>query len=62
MASSSSTDNFGFELLNKLVDSQLKKKEDVIILVSHWYFVKVGFRCIGLGDSVCYYFLLSNFP
>lgn len=48
---SCSTENFGFELMMKLVDHQLKKKEDVIILFTHWYLVKVGFRCIGLGDK-----------
>ncbi|XP_033209628.1 proteasome inhibitor PI31 subunit [Belonocnema kinseyi] len=42
---------FGFELLNKIYDSQVTKKEDVLILFVHWYFIKNGFRCIGLGDS-----------
>ncbi|XP_012274736.1 proteasome inhibitor PI31 subunit [Orussus abietinus] len=42
---------FGFELLNKLVENQLQKKEDIIILFVHWYFVKNGFKCIGTGDS-----------
>ncbi|XP_043287843.1 proteasome inhibitor PI31 subunit [Venturia canescens] len=44
-------DYFGFELLNKIVEASLSKKEDVIILFTHWYFVKNGFKCIGLGDS-----------
>ncbi|XP_015110582.1 proteasome inhibitor PI31 subunit [Diachasma alloeum] len=42
---------FGFEILNKLVEEQVHKKEDVIILFAHWFLVKNGFRCIGLGDS-----------
>ncbi|XP_008556311.1 proteasome inhibitor PI31 subunit [Microplitis demolitor] len=44
-------DYFGFELLNKLVDNKLNKKEDVLILFAHWFFIKNGFKCIGLGDS-----------
>lgn len=43
---------FGFELLNKLYDTQVTKKEDILILFVHWYCIKNGFRCIGLGDSV----------
>lgn len=42
---------FGFELLNKLYDTQIAKKEDILILFVHWYCIKNGFRCIGLGDS-----------
>lgn len=43
---------FGFELLYKSVENQLNKKEDVLIALVHWYFVKTGFRCLGTGDSV----------
>ncbi|XP_011311185.1 proteasome inhibitor PI31 subunit [Fopius arisanus] len=46
-----SNDYFGFEILSKLVEEQVHKKEDVIILFAHWFLVKNGFRCIGLGDS-----------
>lgn len=42
---------FGFELLQKLTDNEICKKEDVIILFVHWYIIKCGFKCIGLGDS-----------
>ncbi|KAK2582246.1 hypothetical protein KPH14_004592 [Odynerus spinipes] len=42
---------FGFELLLKLTDNDICKKEDVIILFVHWYIIKCGFKCIGLGDS-----------
>ncbi|XP_076246437.1 proteasome inhibitor 31 kDa [Calliopsis andreniformis] len=45
---------FGFEILQTLYDSQLTKKEDVLILFVHWYLLKNGFRCIGLGDSKAY--------
>lgn len=46
---------FGFELLNKLYDTQIAKKEDILILFVHWYCIKNGFRCIGLGDSVSFH-------
>lgn len=42
---------FGFELLQKLHHDEIHKKEDVIILFIHWYLVKCGFRCIGIGDK-----------
>ncbi|KAF7994031.1 hypothetical protein HCN44_011300 [Aphidius gifuensis] len=48
---SGSTQDFGFELMMKIVDHQLTKKEDTIILFSHWYLIKVGYRCIGPGDK-----------
>ncbi|XP_046825420.1 proteasome inhibitor PI31 subunit [Vespa crabro] len=41
---------FGFELLQKLVDNDICKKEDVIILFVHWYIIKCGFKCLGYGD------------
>ncbi|XP_076384811.1 proteasome inhibitor PI31 subunit-like isoform X2 [Megalopta genalis] len=45
---------FGFEVFQSLYDSQVSKKEDVLILFVHWYFIKNSFRCIGLGDSKAY--------
>ncbi|XP_046734716.1 proteasome inhibitor PI31 subunit isoform X3 [Diprion similis] len=42
---------FGFELLYKSVENQINKKDDVLITLVHWYFVKTGFRCIGTGDT-----------
>ncbi|XP_076752914.1 proteasome inhibitor 31 kDa [Xylocopa sonorina] len=42
---------FAFEILQELYQNQIVKKEDVIILFVHWYLIKHGFRCIGLGDS-----------
>lgn len=52
---------FGFEMLNKLVDNQLNKKEDVLILFTHWFFIKTGFKCIGLGDEVTYLQIIAIF-
>ncbi|EZA47826.1 hypothetical protein DMN91_011610 [Ooceraea biroi] len=45
------TDTFGFDLLEKVYHDEICKKEDVIILFFHWYLVKNGCRCIGIGDS-----------
>ncbi|XP_003706872.2 proteasome inhibitor 31 kDa [Megachile rotundata] len=42
---------FGFELIQSLYDNEIVKKEDVLILFIHWYLIKHGFKCIGLGDS-----------
>jgi len=46
------TDTFGFELLQKVHHDEIRRKEDAIILFLHWYLVKNGCRCIGVGDSV----------
>lgn len=43
---------FGFEIIQKLYDNEIQKKEDVIILFIHWYLIKSGFRCIGIGNEV----------
>ncbi|XP_058798288.1 proteasome inhibitor PI31 subunit [Phymastichus coffea] len=42
---------FGFELLYKAFSDQIHKKEDVLIVFVHWYFIKNGFKCLGIGDS-----------
>ncbi|XP_003490801.1 proteasome inhibitor PI31 subunit [Bombus vosnesenskii] len=42
---------FGFELVQEIYNNQITKKEDVLILFVHWYLIKYGFRCIGIGDS-----------
>ncbi|KOX67905.1 Putative proteasome inhibitor [Melipona quadrifasciata] len=42
---------FGFELVQEIYSNQIARKEDVLILFVHWYLIKHGFRCIGIGDS-----------
>ncbi|XP_015183422.1 PREDICTED: proteasome inhibitor PI31 subunit [Polistes dominula] len=42
---------YGFELLQKTVDNDIRKKEDAIILLVHWYLIKCGFKCLGYGIS-----------
>ncbi|XP_066601159.1 proteasome inhibitor PI31 subunit-like [Prorops nasuta] len=51
MDTNNSSNTFGFQLLSRLYDSDVVKKEDVIILFIHWYLIKQNFKCIGLGDS-----------
>lgn len=46
------TNTFGFEALYKIYCKEINKKQDVIILLIHWYLTKCGFRCIGIGDEV----------
>ncbi|KAJ8670809.1 hypothetical protein QAD02_002068 [Eretmocerus hayati] len=42
---------FGFELLYKVSGGNINKKEDVLVLLVHWNFIKDGFKCLGIGDS-----------
>ncbi|XP_023716810.1 proteasome inhibitor PI31 subunit isoform X2 [Cryptotermes secundus] len=42
---------FGWDWNYKLVENDITKKEDVLVALIHWYFIKFGFKCIGLGDS-----------
>ncbi|KAL7299419.1 hypothetical protein TKK_0007662 [Trichogramma kaykai] len=44
-------DFFGFELLHSQYKDKLNKKEDLIVLLIHWYLTKNKFRCLGIGDS-----------
>ncbi|EFN80042.1 Proteasome inhibitor PI31 subunit [Harpegnathos saltator] len=44
-------DTFGFEAFHKLYHNEIQKKEDILILFVHWYLVKCGLRCIGIGDN-----------
>ncbi|XP_029666053.1 proteasome inhibitor PI31 subunit isoform X2 [Formica exsecta] len=45
------TNTFGFEALYKIYCKEINKKQDVIILLIHWYLTRCGFRCIGIGDE-----------
>ncbi|BES87667.1 proteasome inhibitor [Nesidiocoris tenuis] len=44
-------DSFGWDLMYKVSENDLKKKEDVLTLVIHYVIIKNGFRCVGLGDD-----------
>lgn len=43
---------FGFELLYRNSSGGIAKKEDILVLFVHWYFIKNEFKCLGIGDSV----------
>ncbi|KAJ9593359.1 hypothetical protein L9F63_015063 [Diploptera punctata] len=42
---------FGFELIYKLIENDIKKKDDVLMALIHWYLINYGFKCVGLGES-----------
>lgn len=42
---------FGFELLYQIHCEQLNSNEDVLVLFTHWFLLKNGFKCLGTGDS-----------
>ena len=48
---------FGFELLYAIYSRDIHKKEEVIILFTHWFLIKNGFQCLGCGDSVSILFI-----
>ena len=43
---------FGWELIYKLAENDIKKKEDVLLLLIHWKLIRNGFLCLGVGDNV----------
>ncbi|XP_065206639.1 proteasome inhibitor PI31 subunit-like [Planococcus citri] len=42
---------FGWELLFNNVKSDIKKKEDVLMLLIHYSLIKNGFKCVGVNDD-----------
>jgi len=46
------SDLFGWELIYRLAERDITKKEDVLIALTHFCFIKFGLKCIGVGDSV----------
>jgi len=45
------SDLFGWELIYSLAERDITKKEDVLIALTHFCFIKFGLKCIGVGDS-----------
>lgn len=50
---------FGFHLFLESQKSNIKSKNDILVIFMHWMFVKNKFRNIGIGDNVrillCYH-------
>ena len=44
-------DRFGLELALKAHDDQVKSKTDKLNVILHWYLLKRGLRCVGLGEN-----------
>lgn len=45
----------GWALLYKTVERDIQTKSDVLITVVHWQLLRVGMKCIGIGDDVKIY-------
>ncbi|KAG4066956.1 hypothetical protein HA402_007704 [Bradysia odoriphaga] len=41
----------GWTLLYKTVDRAIDSKSDVLVAVVHWQLLRVGMKCIGIGDD-----------
>lgn len=46
-----SSDTFGLELSFRTVSEAVRRKDDVLVVIIHWFLTKSGFRCIGVGDD-----------
>ncbi|KAL1139625.1 hypothetical protein AAG570_006605 [Ranatra chinensis] len=42
---------FGWDLIYRVTEPDINKKEDVLLLLVHFQLIKNGYRCIGLGDE-----------
>lgn len=42
---------FGWELLTKLIESDVKNAMDLVVALVHWQMVKLSFVCLGTGDD-----------
>lgn len=42
---------FGWELLTKLIEDDVKSSEDLIVALVHWQLVQLAFTCLGVGDE-----------
>ncbi|XP_018321124.1 proteasome inhibitor PI31 subunit [Agrilus planipennis] len=48
---SSSGGLFGWELLYRSVQNDIKNSQDILVCFTHLVLISNGFKCIGLGDS-----------
>lgn len=42
----------GWALLYKTVEKDIETKSDILISVVHWQLLRIGMKCIGIGDDV----------
>ncbi|CAH0383519.1 unnamed protein product [Bemisia tabaci] len=42
---------FGLDLMFHIVEKDISKKSDVLLIFTHWLLSREGFKCIGLGHS-----------
>lgn len=50
---------FGWDLLFRTLESDLKNDADIIIAVVHWILTRHSFQCLGIGDDVRLTIVLS---
>lgn len=44
-------DTFGWDLLYKVTEPQIRNDQDVLICLIHWKLIHQGFRCVGVGED-----------
>lgn len=42
---------FGWDLLYRLVENSITRKEDVLVALVHWKLINCGFKCLGIGND-----------
>lgn len=43
---------YGWDLLFRTVEKDVRNSADIIVAVVHWLLTKHSFRCLGIGDDV----------
>lgn len=44
-------DIFGWDLLYKVTQPQIRNNQDVVMCLVHWKLIHEGFRCVGVGED-----------
>lgn len=47
----SKSDTFGWDLLFKVTQPQIRNNEDILICLVHWKLIHQGFKCVGVGED-----------
>lgn len=45
------SDIFGWDLLFKVTQQQIRNNQDVLICLVHWKLIREGFKCVGVGED-----------